>query len=157
MENNESAALTAFALFLIASITDYLDGILARKYGESQFGIVFDPIADKILVVSILILLVKHDIASILASSVIILREIIISGIREKLATSNIIVRVSKLAKVKTSFQMISIMILIISYGIPENIYINEFGNIFLSIAAIIALYTAIIYIKDNSREIFKL
>lgn len=109
----------AFILYCVAGVTDYLDGYLARAQGAvSRLGIFLDPIADKIMVVAVIVMLIHNDqIASwhVIPALVIILREIAVSGLREFLATARVSLPVSQLAKWKTAFQMIALGALILA------------------------------------------
>ena len=109
--------LTAFILFVIASFTDFLDGMLARMLGEeSKLGELLDPIADKIIVATALILLVMDGTIvhyEVIAAIIILTREILISGLREFLAKGKIKLPVSNLAKLKTFLQMVAISLLL--------------------------------------------
>ena len=100
--------LTALILFIVASFTDFLDGMLARMFGvESKLGELLDPIADKIIVATALILLVMDGTIrnyEVIAAIIILTREILISGLREFLAKGKIKLPVSNLAKLKTVF-----------------------------------------------------
>src|ERR1700754_3851338 len=104
---------TACALFTIAGITDFFDGYLARRAKQvSRLGRFLDPIADKLLVASVLLLIVAFDrvgVWSYLPALVILLREIMVSGLREFLAELQVSVPVTKLAKAKTTVQMIAL------------------------------------------------
>jgi len=106
-----------FLLFILASFTDFLDGLLARLYKEeSKLGELLDPIADKIIVSTALILLVMNETIQnyeVIAAIIILTREILISGLREFLADVQIKIPVSGLAKSKTFIQMFSIAILL--------------------------------------------
>jgi len=106
-----------FLLFILASFTDFLDGLLARLYKEeSKLGELLDPIADKIIVSAALILLVMNGTIQnyeVIAAIIILTREILISGLREFLADVQIKIPVSNLAKGKTFIQMFSIAILL--------------------------------------------
>ena len=106
-----------FILFVVASFTDFLDGLLARMYKEeSQLGELLDPIADKIIVAAALILLVMDGTIKnyeVIAAIIILTREILISGLREFLAKVRINLPVSNLAKLKTFLQMFSISVLL--------------------------------------------
>ena len=106
-----------FFLFILASFTDYLDGLLARLFKEeSKLGEILDPIADKILVSAALILLVMNGTIKnyeVIAAVIILTREILVSGLREYLAKFKLKMPVSQLAKVKTFLQMFSISILL--------------------------------------------
>ncbi len=102
------------ALFVAAALTDYLDGWIARAWAlESEFGRVVDPIADKLLVAAVLLLLLAADRAPLVAVGLILLREILVSGLREGLA-GRLVLPVSRLAKWKTAAQMAAITLLLI-------------------------------------------
>ena len=109
--------LIPFFLFVLASFTDYLDGLLARLFKEeSKLGELLDPIADKILVCAALILLVMNGTIKnyeVIAAVIILTREILVSGLREFLAKGKIIMQVTSLSKLKTFIQMTSIAILL--------------------------------------------
>jgi cardiolipin synthase len=109
--------LIPFFLFVLASFTDYVDGLLARIFKEeSKLGELLDPIADKILVSAALVLLIMNGTIKsfeVIAALIIITREIMVSGLREFLAKISIKMPVSNLAKVKTFIQMFSISILL--------------------------------------------
>ena len=109
--------LIPFFIFVLASFTDFLDGVLARLYKEeSKLGELLDPIADKIIVAAALVLLVMNDIIrnyEVIAAIIILTREILISGLREFLAKSQVTMPVTGLAKFKTFIQMFAIAILL--------------------------------------------
>jgi len=149
--------LTAFTLFVIASFTDFLDGMLARMMGEeSKLGELLDPIADKIIVATALILLVmsgtiKHY--EVIAAIIILTREILISGLREFLAKGQIKLPVTNLAKLKTFLQMLSIALLLT--GETGNKILNfqdynaqTIGIILLWLSAFLTLYTGYEYLR---------
>ena len=152
--------LVPFFLFVIASFTDYLDGLLARLYKEeSKLGELLDPIADKILVAAALVLLIMNGIIKnyeVIAAIVILTREILISGLREFLAKrSKDTVPVSRMSKFKTFIQMFSIALLLT--GETGNKIINfqdynaqTIGIILLWVAAFLTLYTGYIYFKKG-------
>ena len=148
-----------FALFVVASFTDFLDGLLARMYKEeSQLGELLDPIADKIIVVAALILLVMDGTIKnyeVIAAIIILTREILISGLREFLAKGRIKLPVSNLAKLKTFLQMFSISILLT--GETGNKIINfqdynaqTIGIILLWFSAFLTLYTGYDYLRKG-------
>ena len=151
--------LVPFFLFIIASFTDFLDGLLARIYKEeSKLGELLDPIADKILVSAALILLVMNGIIKnyeVIAAIIILTREILISGLREFLAKKAVLMPVSSLAKFKTFVQMFSIAILLT--GETGNKLINfqdynaqTIGIIFLWLSAFLTLYTGYDYLAKG-------
>ncbi|OYX63928.1 MAG: CDP-diacylglycerol--glycerol-3-phosphate 3-phosphatidyltransferase [Sphingomonadales bacterium 32-64-17] len=120
--------LAAFALYCVMGITDYFDGMLARQSGKvSKLGIFLDPIADKIMVVSVILVLAAMGVLNgpyagdvhVIAGMIIVIREIAVSGLREFLGGLQVSVPVSKLAKWKTTFQLISLGSLILGEGLP--------------------------------------
>jgi len=148
-----------FTLFVVASFTDFLDGLLARMYKEeSKFGELLDPIADKIIVAAALILLVMDGTIKnyeVIAAIIILTREILISGLREFLAKGRIKLPVSNLAKLKTFLQMFSISILLT--GETGNKIINfqdynaqTIGIILLWFSAFLTLYTGYDYLRKG-------
>ena len=148
-----------FALFVIASFTDFLDGLLARIYKEeSKLGELLDPIADKIIVATALILLVMDNTIKsyeVIAAIIILTREILISGLREFLAKGKIILPVSNLAKLKTFLQMFSISLLLL--GDTGNKLLNfqdynsqTIGIILLWLSAFLTLYTGYDYLRKG-------
>ena len=151
--------LTALILFIIASFTDFLDGMLARILGEeSKLGELLDPIADKIIVAAALILLVMDGTIrhyEVIAAIIILTREILISGLREFLAKGKIIMPVSNLAKLKTVLQMVSIGLLL--SGDTGNKIINfqdynaqTIGIVLLWLSAVLTLFTGYDYMRKG-------
>ena len=152
--------LVPFFLFVIASFTDFLDGLIARLYKEeSKLGELLDPIADKILVAAALVLLVMNGIIKnleVIAAIIILTREILISGLREFLAKrKELSLPVTSLSKFKTFIQMFSIAMLLT--GETGNKIINfqdynaqTIGIILLWIAAFLTLYTGYDYLRKG-------
>ncbi len=151
--------LTAFALFVVASFTDFLDGMLARMLGEeSKLGELLDPIADKIIVATALILLVMSGTIrhyEVIAAIIILTREILISGLREFLAKGQVKLPVSNLAKLKTFLQMVAISLLLT--GDTGNKILNfqdynaqTIGIILLWLSAFLTLYTGYEYLRKG-------
>lgn len=144
--------LLAFGLYCLMAITDYFDGYLARSQGTvSKLGIFLDPIADKIMIAAVVLMLVfTRDIENwhVIAAIIILLREITVSGLREFLAGLQISVPVSQLAKWKTAFQMISLGALILAGGMPEYGIIETVGIWTLWAAAILTLITGWDYLR---------
>ena len=148
-----------FCIFALASFTDFLDGLLARLYKEeSKLGELLDPIADKILVATALILLVMNNTINnyeVIAAIIILTREILISGLREFLAQVRVSVPVSSLGKFKTLLQMLSIAILLT--GESGNALINfgdynehTVGIILLWMSAFLTIYTGYDYVRKK-------
>ena len=148
-----------FTLFLIASFTDFLDGLLARMFKEeSRLGELLDPIADKIIVATALLLLVMDSTIKnyeVIAAIIILTREILVSGLREFLAKGKIRLPVSNLAKLKTFLQMLAIAILLT--GETGNKILNfqdynaqTIGIILLWLSAFLTLYTGYEYLRKG-------
>lgn len=148
----------AFAFFVGACITDWLDGYLARAWAQqSALGRMLDPIADKLLVGTALLMLVHDntiDSVSIWAAVIVLCREILVSGLREYLAELNVKVRVTKLAKWKTAFQMVALAVLLIGpTAVPYHIGLTKVGIGFLWLAALLTLWTGYDYLKAALRH----
>ena len=151
--------LLPFLLFTIASFTDFLDGLLARMYKEeSKLGELLDPIADKIIVATALILLVMNGTIKnfeVIAAIIILTREILISGLREFLAKGKINLPVSSLAKLKTFLQMFAIAMLLTGETGNKIINFQEYnaqtiGIILLWLSAFLTLYTGYEYLRKG-------
>ena len=151
--------LTACVLFIVASFTDFLDGMLARMMGEeSKLGELLDPVADKIIVGTALILLVMSGTIKnyeVIAAIIILTREILISGLREFLARGKIKLPVTNLAKLKTFLQMVAIALLLT--GETGNKILNfqdynaqTIGIILLWLSAFLTLYTGYEYLRKG-------
>ncbi len=148
---------TAFILFCLASITDYFDGYLARLRNEiTNFGTFLDPIADKLLVAAVILILTSKGVIAdweTIPALIILLREITVSGLREYLASIKISIPVSRIAKLKTMLQLSSLALLILSESITNLYVIIYLGKIFLWIAGLLTLYTAYDYIKASIKH----
>ena len=151
--------LIPFFIFVLASFTDFLDGVLARFYKEeSKLGELLDPIADKIIVSAALVLLVMNDIIEnyeVIAAIIILTREILISGLREFLAKSQVSMPVTGLAKFKTFIQMFAIAILLTGESGNRVINFEDYnahtiGIVFLWLSAFLTLYTGYDYVKKG-------
>jgi CDP-diacylglycerol--glycerol-3-phosphate 3-phosphatidyltransferase/cardiolipin synthase len=152
-----------FLLFILASFTDFLDGLLARLYKEeSKLGELLDPIADKIIVSAALILLVMNGTIQnyeVIAAIIILTREILISGLREFLADVQIKIPVSSLAKSKTFIQMFSIAILLTGETGNKIINFEDYnaqtvGIILLWLSAFLTLYTGYDYVRKGIEHV---
>lgn len=151
----EYGEIISAALFFLACVTDFLDGYLARSFGlQSKLGRFLDPIADKLLVGSVIVLLVYYRKADLLPAIAIICREILVSGLREFLAEIRISVPVTNLAKFKTGFQMAAILMLLLGNNKSGTPYLDILGNIALWIAAILTLVTGYMYLKAGLKHI---
>lgn len=145
----------AAILFGFAILTDYFDGALARSMGaQSSFGRVLDPIADKLLVASTLMMLVYYDRAPIIPAILIVCREIIVSGLREYLSEFKVSIPVSNLAKIKTVIQFIAILILILGEEATGITLVYHLGEIAIWVAAILTIFTGYAYLKEGFSRI---
>ena len=154
---DDLSIIFATLIFLVASITDYFDGYFARRRQQvTTVGILLDPIADKLLVASVILILTSKEIISnfeIIPALIILVREITVSGLREFLAGIKVSVPVSKIAKFKTALQLIALGILILSEGGITIVPVLMFGKIALWIAALLTLYTGYDYLKSGLKH----
>jgi len=141
-------------LFAAASITDFIDGWLARKWKvQSKLGRFLDPIADKLLVATAIIMLVKIDRADVIPAILILCREILVSGLREFLAELNVSVPVSRLAKVKTGVQMVALFSLILTSDLGDKDIYVLLGRAALWIASVLTIITGYAYLKAGLKH----
>jgi CDP-diacylglycerol--glycerol-3-phosphate 3-phosphatidyltransferase/cardiolipin synthase len=154
----------AFGLYVLMGVTDYFDGYLARARGAvSRLGVFLDPIADKIMVASAIVMLVAFDSVAeqkpliagwhVIAALVILLREIAVSGLREFLAGLQVSVPVSKLAKWKTTFQLVSLGGIFRGGALPQWGWIRDVGLFSLWAAAGLTLLTGWDYLRVGIRH----
>ena len=147
----------AFFLFCLASITDYFDGYIARLRDEiTNFGTFLDPIADKLLVAAVILILTSKGVIrdwDTIPALIILLREITVSGLREYLAGIKVSIPVSRIAKLKTFLQLSALAILILSESTVDLILIVYLGKIFLWLSGILTLYTAYDYVKGSIKH----
>jgi cardiolipin synthase len=156
----------AVAVFIVAGITDYLDGYYARVWNQqSAFGRMLDPIADKLLVASCLLVLSADGTVngwSLWAAVVILCREILVSGLREYLAALRVSVPVTKLAKWKTTAQLIAIGFLLAGQAgdeaMPATIgpVVTLVGTILLWISAVLTIYTGWDYFRHGIHHVLE-
>ncbi|HEX8534570.1 MAG TPA: CDP-diacylglycerol--glycerol-3-phosphate 3-phosphatidyltransferase [Allosphingosinicella sp.] len=147
-----------YVLYCLVGITDYFDGYLARTQGTvSRLGQFLDPIADKIMVAAVIIMLVSTRQASgvpiihdfhIVPALIILLREIIVSGLREFLAGVQVSVPVSQLAKWKTTFQLVALGALILAGALPQWQWVHTVGLASLWAAAALTMVTGWDYLR---------
>jgi cardiolipin synthase len=152
-----AANWTAAALFTLASLTDFLDGWLARYWDQvTRFGRFLDPVADKIMVAAALFMLVASGGITgllVLPALVILIREILVSGLREFLAQINVGLPVNRLAKWKTGLQMVAIPLLLLGPAAPMDIPMVTLGSWALWIAAGLTLITGYDYLRAGLRH----
>ncbi len=159
LDGSDFARWSALGVFTVASITDFFDGYLARIWKQtSDLGRMLDPIADKLLVASCLLLLAADGTIAgwtIWAAITILSREILVSGLREYLAELNVSVPVTQIAKWKTTIQMISIGFLLAGPAGDKVLpHTTEIGLGLLWIAAVITLYTGYDYFRAGLRHV---
>jgi CDP-diacylglycerol--glycerol-3-phosphate 3-phosphatidyltransferase len=152
-----------FVLYCIVGITDYLDGYLARAWGSiSRLGQFLDPIADKIMIAAVLIMLISSRKANpvpeiaglhLIPALIILLREIMVSGLREFLASLQISVPVSALAKWKTTLQLVALGALILGGAVPHMAWVHNVGLGALWAAAALTLLTGYDYLRIGIRH----
>lgn len=159
-DGNWMTYAAAFGLFCLAGITDYLDGYLARAQGAvSKLGIFLDPIADKIMVAAVIVMLIHNDAIkgwTMLPALVILLREIAVSGLREFLAGLQVSLPVSRLAKWKTALQMVALGALLLgqaSQHFLPALPVHEVGIVCLFLAAALTLVTGWDYLRAGLRH----
>ena len=148
-------------IFLLALITDYLDGVIARKLDQvTAFGTFLDPIADKLLVVVTVILLSSsNDSAVFLVPAIIIVsREFLVIAIRQRLAEikSSIPMKVNALGKVKTGFQMVSLFFLLHTNIFFDVLNLHTLGLLLLFIAAVLTVISFVYYVRNSWNDIIK-
>ena len=156
------AAWAALVLYILACVSDWLDGFLARRMNvSSAFGRFLDPIADKLLIAILLLLFAGLDRINglwLIPACIIMFREVLIAGLREFLGPQNIVIHVSKLAKWKTTSQMIALGFLVVgAYGDVILPYTLLIGNILLSISALLTFVTGSDYMRQGMKAIIDL
>ncbi len=158
LKSSDTARWWALGLFAAASITDFFDGYLARMWKQtSNIGRMLDPIADKLLVSAILLLLAADGTIAgwtLWAAIIILCREILVSGLREYLADLKVSVPVSQLAKWKTTVQMVALAFLLAGPAGDKILpYTTETGLVLLWVSAILTLYTGWDYFRAGIKH----
>lgn len=138
--------LVAGFLFVIASVTDYLDGLYARKEkATSDFGATLDAIADKILVNGVLVLLAYNGFISVFIPVVIVTRDIAMDALRTLSAKQGMIIKANKLGKLKTVFMLIGISLMLF-YNLPFEVWGIYVADIFIDIATVLSVVSLVVY-----------
>ncbi len=154
----ETGNWAGLAVFTVAGLTDFLDGYVARAtHQQSDVGRFLDPVADKLLVASAILMLAAFDRIGgllVLPAVLILCREIVVSGLREFLAELKVGVPVSRLAKWKTFIQMVAIGFLLVSDAAPAAIPAAAIGAVALWLAAGLTLVTGYDYLRVGIRHI---
>ncbi|AYG58673.1 CDP-diacylglycerol--glycerol-3-phosphate 3-phosphatidyltransferase [Rhizobium jaguaris] len=159
LDSSDFARWIALWIFIIASITDFLDGYLARIWNQtSNIGRMLDPIADKLLVSAILLLVAADGTIagwSLWAAIIILCREILVSGLREYLAALKVSVPVTRIAKWKTTAQLVAIAFLLAGPAGDKVLpYTTEMGIVLLWIAALLTIYTGYDYFRAGLKHV---
>jgi cardiolipin synthase len=150
----KTANYISTGIFVFASITDYIDGLLARYWSvQTNFGRMLDPIADKMLVASTLLMLVDRHMAPVIPIVIILCREIFISGMREYLASIKKIIHVKFIGKLKTAIQMFAIVILLLGDEVLGS-YAEVLGLVALWGAAVLTLVSGLSYFIEGIKHI---
>ncbi|MCI5077188.1 CDP-diacylglycerol--glycerol-3-phosphate 3-phosphatidyltransferase [Oricola sp.] len=161
LQSSDFARWLSLGIFITASITDFFDGYLARKWKQtSNIGRMLDPIADK-LVVSVALLLLAAEGSlknwSLWAAVIILCREILVSGLREYLASLEVSVPVTWLAKWKTAMQLVAIAFLLAGPAGDKIVpYVTETGHILLWLSALVTLYTGWDYFRTGLKHVIE-
>ena len=148
--------LFALAVFILASLTDLLDGQIARRKNlVTNFGKIMDPLADKILVYSALCLFVENKVIGSWMLIIILFREFMVSGIRIIAAADGKVIAAGFSGKVKTALQMVAVPVLILAQAMPKTVWIMKFGYVLFLLSLVMTVYSGVVYIM-NGEEYFK-
>lgn len=157
MVGNENSIyfVIALAIFIIASITDAIDGKIARKYNlVTNFGKFMDPLADKILVMSAFLCLLYLGIVNVVLVIIILSREFLVTSLRLVASSNGKVIAANFWGKLKTVSQMITIIFCLIETSLPFNINLYIISNILVLITTIITVMSGIIYLWQNRKFI---
>jgi CDP-diacylglycerol--glycerol-3-phosphate 3-phosphatidyltransferase len=154
--SERQANVVSMWIFIVAAVTDWADGYLARKWNQTtSFGAFLDPVADKLMVTAALIVLAEKGLVDPFASLIIIGREITISALREWMAhlgqSKNVAVNI--LGKVKTVTQLVAIPFLLFNGVLFGLIHTNPVGRVLIWVAAIITLWSMVVYLKAAMKD----
>ncbi|WP_243259338.1 CDP-diacylglycerol--glycerol-3-phosphate 3-phosphatidyltransferase [Clostridium sp. 'deep sea'] len=155
MDGSQSANKIALIIFLVASLTDFLDGFIARRFNlVSNLGKLLDPLADKLLVVSVLVTMIATGEVSPIVVLLILTREFAVTGLRAIVASEGVVIAASKYGKIKTVTQIVAITILILARIMTSGIWFTV-GTSMLYIATLATVLSGIDYFY-NARHVFK-
>lgn len=151
----DSKYIIAGIIFIIASITDFIDGYIARKYDLiTDFGKFLDAIADKVLVDSVLVILSAQGFIHPIITVLIICRDIVVDSIRMIAANNGKVIAAGKVGKFKTAFLMFGIT-LTMFYNLPFELWNVNVANVVLIIATVLSVYSGIGYYFANKNKLF--
>ena len=146
--------IVAGFLFVIASVTDYLDGMYARKEkNTSDFGATLDAIADKVLVNGVLILLAYNGFISVVIPVIIVTRDILMDSLRALSAKQGIVIKANKLGKLKTVFMLIGLSFMLF-YNLPFEAWGIYVADIFVDIATVLSVVSLVVYYFNAKKKI---
>lgn len=145
------AYIVALIIFCAASLTDMLDGKIARARGlVTNFGKIMDPLADKILVYSALCLFVENGTVPGWTLIIILAREFVVSGMRTVAASEGIVIAAGMSGKIKTVLQMFAVIMLILAAGVPSAPFVNTIGMVIYWASLVMTVYSGCEYILQN-------
>jgi CDP-diacylglycerol--glycerol-3-phosphate 3-phosphatidyltransferase len=148
LEPSPMRALMAGVVFSLASATDWLDGYLARRWGQvTKIGKLLDPVADKILIMSALVILVEIDILRAWIAIVFIAREFAVTGLRSIASSEGMVISAETLGKYKVGAQITAVVALLLNYYL-DTTWLNTIGWSALWIAMVLSVYSAVRYFK---------
>ena len=156
LEPNPLRALLAGIVFSLASATDWLDGYLARKWGQvTKMGKLLDPIADKILIMSALVILVeiRSDVVHSWIAIVLIGREFAVTGLRAIAASEGIVIPAETVGKYKVGAQITAVLSLLLDYYLDKG-WMTDLGRIALWVAMVLAIYSAVQYFMKYWKQL---
>lgn len=151
--------LVAAIVFGIASLTDFFDGMLARKYNQiTVFGKLCDPIGDKMLTVAALLAFLQHGYCSIWVLMIVLSREFVVTSLRMVALTQNIVIAAGILGKIKTACQMVFtvVVMLLLQFGLPEDfpLSVATISNVLMWVVALLTVASGIKYLVDGFKLI---
>ncbi|MBQ1489611.1 MAG: CDP-diacylglycerol--glycerol-3-phosphate 3-phosphatidyltransferase [Eubacterium sp.] len=150
----------ALIIFILASLTDLLDGKIARARNlVTNFGKIMDPLADKILVYSAFCLMVADGTVPGWMFIIILAREFLVAGVRTVAASEGIVIAAAMSGKIKTVLQMIAVPLLILSHAVPEDgiwMYVDVLAQLFLWASLVMTIYSGIEYVIKN-KQVFSM
>lgn len=155
MHQTTGIELISFVVFVVAALTDFVDGWVARKYHiETVLGKLMDPLADKVLVTTALVMLIPLGKISAWVSLLIICREIIVTGFRGLAATTGKVVAAGSVGKLKSNFQYFGLGFLIFPLGVLPVPYQHQTGTVLIYISLVLALWSGGVY-AYRLRDVF--
>jgi CDP-diacylglycerol---glycerol-3-phosphate 3-phosphatidyltransferase len=154
LEKNPLHALVAGVVFSLASATDWLDGYLARRWGQvTKIGKLLDPVADKILIMSAMVVLVEIDVIRAWIAVVFIAREFAVTGLRSIAASEGIVIHAEKMGKLKVVAQTTAVIALVLNYYLNTT-PLQYAGWCALGIAMVLSIYSAGQYFREYGKQL---